>query len=225
MRLTVFILLSISLSILCYSYISLDLIFEQLEMITGLVQNFGVYSAIAFLTFYTVCVAFSVPNASVLTFLAGFLFGTVGGGMIAYTGALGGSILLFTMIRAGFKDNIVKRARNHPAFDDLDFGICKNPFTYMFFMRLFPFFPFWLVNLAPAILGIRLKVFVITTALGILPGTFIVATIGNKVRVFSLYSDGVVSHLTSDPLFFFVTLGLSVIIICPILWRIVKRVQ
>ena len=35
-----------------------------------------------------------------------------------------------------------------------------------------PIFPFWLVNLAPGLLGVSLPVYVAATALGIIPGTF-----------------------------------------------------
>src|SRR5262249_7433883 len=46
------------------------------------------------------------------------------------------------------------------------------------FLRLVPVFPFWLVNLAPAIVGIGLPTFVAATALGIIPGTFAFALVG-----------------------------------------------
>src|SRR5262249_44415988 len=39
-------------------------------------------------------------------------------------------------------------------------------------------FPFWLVNLVPALVGVRLTTFVLTTAIGIVPGTFAFAFFG-----------------------------------------------
>jgi uncharacterized membrane protein YdjX (TVP38/TMEM64 family) len=41
-----------------------------------------------------------------------------------------------------------------------------------------PVFPFWLVNLAPAVVGVHLTTFVLATALGIIPGTFAYALVG-----------------------------------------------
>lgn len=35
-----------------------------------------------------------------------------------------------------------------------------------------PAFPFWLVNLAPALFGVPLKTYVLGTLIGIVPGTF-----------------------------------------------------
>jgi uncharacterized membrane protein YdjX (TVP38/TMEM64 family) len=42
-----------------------------------------------------------------------------------------------------------------------------------------PIFPFWLVNLVPALVGVRLTTYVLATFLGIIPGTFVYASIGN----------------------------------------------
>ena len=41
-----------------------------------------------------------------------------------------------------------------------------------------PIFPFWLVNLVPALCGVRLATFVAATAIGIIPATFVFAFVG-----------------------------------------------
>jgi uncharacterized membrane protein YdjX (TVP38/TMEM64 family) len=46
-------------------------------------------------------------------------------------------------------------------------------------LRLVPIFPFWLVNLVPALVGVRLPTYVLATFLGIVPGTFVYASLGN----------------------------------------------
>ena len=46
----------------------------------------------------------------------------------------------------------------------------------MLFLRLVPAFPFWFVNIAPAVLGVPLKTYVIGTFLGIIPATFAFAS-------------------------------------------------
>ena len=48
----------------------------------------------------------------------------------------------------------------------------------MLVLRLVPLFPFWLVNLAPAFLGVRLSTFVAGTFVGIIPGAFVYAGVG-----------------------------------------------
>ena len=62
-------------------------------------------------------------------------------------------------------------------------GFEKNSLSYLFFLRLFPFFPFWLVNVVPALIGVQLKSYVVTTFLGIIPGTAIYASLGNGLGV------------------------------------------
>jgi uncharacterized membrane protein YdjX (TVP38/TMEM64 family) len=46
------------------------------------------------------------------------------------------------------------------------------------FLRLVPIFPFWLVNLVPALAGVSLRTFVAATALGMIPGTFAFTFVG-----------------------------------------------
>jgi uncharacterized membrane protein YdjX (TVP38/TMEM64 family) len=41
-----------------------------------------------------------------------------------------------------------------------------------------PAFPFWLVNIAPALANVKLRTFVIATVIGIIPGTFAFSFVG-----------------------------------------------
>ena len=58
-------------------------------------------------------------------------------------------------------------------------GFREDAFNYLLFLRLVPAFPFWLVNLAPALFGVPLSTFVAATAIGIVPGTFTFASVGS----------------------------------------------
>ena len=49
----------------------------------------------------------------------------------------------------------------------------------MLILRLVPLFPFWLVNIVPAMLRVPLHVFALTTAIGIVPGSFVFVGLGN----------------------------------------------
>ena len=52
------------------------------------------------------------------------------------------------------------------------------PCFYLLFLRLTPIFPFFVVNLAPAFLGVRLPLYAWTTFVGIFPGTLVYTFIG-----------------------------------------------
>src|SRR5262249_53984740 len=54
----------------------------------------------------------------------------------------------------------------------------SNALSYLLFLRLVPAFPFWFVNIAPALLGVPLRTYVVATFFGIIPATFAFAAAG-----------------------------------------------
>ena len=69
-------------------------------------------------------------------------------------------------------------ARAGPWLAKLSDGFKKDALSYLLFLRLVPAFPFWFVNMAPAVLGVPLKTYVIGTFFGIIPATFAFASAG-----------------------------------------------
>ena len=63
----------------------------------------------------------------------------------------------------------------------LEDGFQEDAVSYLFTLRLIPVVPFWLVNLVPAFFGVSLRVFVMTTFLGIIPGTLVYVSVGNGI--------------------------------------------
>src|SRR5262249_15281255 len=130
----------------------------------------------AFIAIYILAVSLSLPGGLFLTISGGLLFGAVIGG----AGAVGGGALraapVFLLARRAFCAYIPRRARPPPS--QLGDGFCANAFSYLLFLRLVPVFPFFLVNLAPALVGVRVATFVAATAIGIIPATFVFASVG-----------------------------------------------
>jgi uncharacterized membrane protein YdjX (TVP38/TMEM64 family) len=104
------------------------------------------------------------------------LFGIVLGGIAAMAGATMGAICVFLIARSALGELLVRRAG--PVADKLMQGFRADAFSYLLFLRLVPVFPFWLVNLVPALCGVRLGTFAAATVLGILPATFAFASLG-----------------------------------------------
>lgn len=129
-----------------------------------------------FVALYIVVVALSLPGATILTIVGGLLFGALAGGLAAIVGATIGATIIFLIARSAIGDFLVRRAG--PRLEKLADGFCEDAFNYLLFLRLVPLFPFFLVNLAPAILGVRLAPFVAATAIGIVPATFVFALAG-----------------------------------------------
>ena len=134
-------------------------------------------AALTFMLVYVVAVALSLPGALWLTISSGLLFGTAAGSVLAVIGATLGSSLLFLAARYACADFFHARAGGW--LKRMEGGFQDNAFSYLLFLRLVPAFPFWLVNLVPALLGVGTFTFVAATALGIVPGTVIYASVGN----------------------------------------------
>ena len=57
-------------------------------------------------------------------------------------------------------------------------GFLDNAFNYLLFLRLVPAAPFWVVNLVPALTGVRVGTFIAATFIGIIPGAFVYSLAG-----------------------------------------------
>jgi uncharacterized membrane protein YdjX (TVP38/TMEM64 family) len=170
-----------------------------------------------FVAIYIASVTLSLPQAGLLTMIGGLLFGTVPGGMLAVFGATVGAIMLFLIARSAFGEPMARRGG--AALGKLRQELSRNGFSYLLAVRLIPVVPFWLVNLAAALCGMRLSQFVAATLIGILPTTFITASIGAGIG-------GVLSR-GETPTFAFLfswpvlgpLLALAVLSLLPLIWR------
>ena len=58
-------------------------------------------------------------------------------------------------------------------------GFRADAFSYLLFLRLVPVFPFWLVNIVPALLGMTLGPYTLATLIGIIPGAVVYSSVGS----------------------------------------------
>jgi len=159
-----------------YRYLSFSALAQNRDWLCGLVQQWGILAAFVYIMVYAMLVALSVPGAAILTIAGGFLFGTWMGGLCAVIGATLGATAIFLAARGGL-GGLAQRAGRFAG--KLDAGFRADAFNYLLVLRLVPIFPFWLVNLVPALVGVRLPTYVLATFLGIVPATFIYASLGN----------------------------------------------
>jgi uncharacterized membrane protein YdjX (TVP38/TMEM64 family) len=157
-------------------FISLDTVAEHRLALLGFVAAHGLVAAITFVAIYTAAVAVSFPGAALLTVAGGFLFGTLAGGALSIVGATAGATLIFLVARTSLGEGLGRRAG--PFLEGFEAGFRRDAFLYLLSLRLAPIFPFWLVNLAPALVGVRLRDHFASTVLGIIPGTFAFAAVG-----------------------------------------------
>ena len=157
--------------------LTLEGLAAQRTELAAFVAARGAVAALAYVGVYALVVAFSVPGGTVLTLAGGFLFGPAWGTAYAVAGATLGAVAVFLAARSALGESLRRRAR--PWVGRLEDGFRDHAFHYMLFLRLVPLFPFWLVNLVPAFLGVPLRVYVSATLLGIVPGALVYASVGN----------------------------------------------
>jgi uncharacterized membrane protein YdjX (TVP38/TMEM64 family) len=136
-------------------------------------------SALLFLAAYIATAALSLPQASLLSVAGGLLFGTVLGGILTVTGATIGASILLVVVRSAFAQTLERHRHRIP--EQVQTRLARDGFSYLLALRLVPLFPFWIVNLAAAVAGIRLAVFAPATFLGIAPASFVLSSIGAGV--------------------------------------------
>lgn len=157
-------------------YFSFEMLARHKAALTAWVAAHRPLAAFAFLLAYAIMVAFSLPVAMVATPVGGFLFGTWAGALLSVIGATLGSIAVFLAARYAFRD--LFRARAGATLTRLEEGFRHNDFSYLLFLRLVPVFPFWLINIVPALLGMRLQRYTLATMLGIVPASIIYSGLG-----------------------------------------------
>jgi uncharacterized membrane protein YdjX (TVP38/TMEM64 family) len=157
-------------------YLTFDALRENRAALTGFVAANGVLASAAYVLIYAAAVALSLPGGAVLTIGGGFLFGTVVGGALVVLAATVGATLLFLIAKTALGDPL--RARAGPFLQKMEAGFQENALSYLLVLRLIPLFPFFIVNLVPAFLGVSLRTYVLATFVGIIPGTLVYASVG-----------------------------------------------
>ncbi len=155
--------------------LSFETLVQNRRVIDQFVATHHFGAVVGFVALYVAVVSLSLPGGAILTVVGGFLFGPVLGSIAACIGALAGATIVFLIARSAAGEFLTRRAG--PFAAKLADGFRADAFNYLLFLRLVPF-PFWLVNLAPALFDIRLTTFVAATAIGILPGTVAFAVFG-----------------------------------------------
>ena len=166
---------------------------------------------------YAAAAALSLPEGAVLTVAGGLLFGTLLGGALAVIGSTLGSVVLFLAARYHLADAMAARAGGF--VERVRGKLTRNGFSYLLAIRLVPAFPFWLVNLAAALCGMRLLPYLAATLLGIIPATFIYASVGAGVGDVLAAGGAPDLAIMFSPNVLLPLLGLAGLALLPVVWR------
>ncbi|MEZ5894108.1 MAG: VTT domain-containing protein [Parvularculaceae bacterium] len=157
-------------------YFTLDALRDNRDTLRGWADASPFLAMGAFVAVYAAAVAISFPGASILTIFGGFLFGLWRGTPLIVIAATLGATLVFLAARSALAEPLSARAGGFAK--KMEEGFREGELSYMFILRLAPVFPFWAVNIGAGLLGVSLRNFLVGTFFGIIPGTFVYASIG-----------------------------------------------
>ena len=200
--------------------------------IAGLATNYSVITAfvasnqqatwLGFMLLYAVVVALSLPAASLLTLAGGAVLGWIAIPLIII-GASAGACVVFIAAKTVFASLFSERAAGF--ISRLEAGFKKDAFSYLLALRLIPAAPFWVVNIVPALLGMRLLPFFIATFIGIAPGTSVYVAVGRGFD--KVLARGEVPDLFTlqDPYIIAPLVALGLLSLMPVVVKRLKRAQ
>jgi uncharacterized membrane protein YdjX (TVP38/TMEM64 family) len=201
-------------------YLSFEHLQAHHERISAWVAAQGALGPVIYMALYALVVAFSLPGGLVMTLLGGFLFGTWLGAGLTVVGATLGATAIFLAARTAFADML--RARAGPTLQKMEAGFRENAFSYLLVLRLVPLFPFFLVNLAPAFLGVPLRIYVAATFFGIVPGTVVYSSVGAGLGAILKQGGAPDTSIIWRPEIIGPLLGLAALALLPVLYKRMK---
>jgi len=203
-----------------HEHFSIDTLREHRSFLNGFVAEQAIVAALAFVGLYALTTILWLPVGAVLTVAGGFLFGVTYGTLYVVVGATLGATAIFLIARYALGEFF--RAKAGPFIGRMEAGFRENALSYMLVLRLIPLFPFFIVNLVPAFLGVPLRTYVLGTFFGIVPGTlvFILAGAGlgaifdrgGELTLQSVLTQEIVAGL----------IGLTLLSLLPVIYKRVK---
>jgi uncharacterized membrane protein YdjX (TVP38/TMEM64 family) len=160
-----------------HKHVSLETLVRHRMAIDAFINAHSVLAIAAFMLVYITAVALSMPGAAILTITGGILFGTLVGTCATVIAATTGATIIFLVARSACGESLMRRAG--PLACKVADGFRAEAFSYLLFLRLVPAIPFFLVNLAPALVGVKLRTFVLATLIGIIPATLAFSFLGS----------------------------------------------
>jgi pyruvate/2-oxoglutarate dehydrogenase complex dihydrolipoamide dehydrogenase (E3) component/uncharacterized membrane protein YdjX (TVP38/TMEM64 family) len=162
-----------------HRFLSLDFLQQRQQALAALYAERPWTVLGGYLAVYVLVTALSIPGAVVLTLAAGALFGTALGTLVVSFASSLGALLAFLAARYLLRDSV--RRRFGPRLRDIDQGLARDGALYLFSLRMVPLVPFFIINLAMGLTGIRAWTFYWVSQLGMLAGTAVYVNAGTQL--------------------------------------------
>lgn len=180
-RLAPALLLAAAAAVLYASGIGDDLTLHELTSeqagLRGWIAAAPLVSLIVFTLVYAVAVAAFVPVGLVLMVAGGFLFGPIEGTAATIAGGTLGALMTYVAARLAAGESLRRRLRDG-RLGRLMRGFEASPFVYLLSLRLLPFSPFGLVNVAAGVARAPVRKYLAATAVGAAPYSLVYSFLG-----------------------------------------------
>ena len=146
------------------------------------IKEFGIIAPVIFVLAYVIATIFMIPG-SVLTLIAGAIFGLWFGVFYVVIGSNLGALAAYLLAKTKLREKFIKMTEGNPKFAALDKAIGENGFKMVLLTRLSPAFPFTLLNYFLGLTSVKTGAYVAANLLGMLPATFLYVYLGSLANV------------------------------------------
>ena len=154
--------------------------------IRDFVTQFGILSPVVFIMIYIVAAIFVIP-ATLLTIASGIIFGTFLGTLYTVIGATIGATAAFLIAKSLGEEFVGSKLKtNFKKIYKYDKKLENQGFVSVLFLRIIPLFPFNAINFLLGLTKVKLNSFILGTVIGIIPGSFALAFLGESIATFNI---------------------------------------
>lgn len=216
------------LILLCFSFYFFHLgeyiSFESIKTSQAIIKSWTdthYFAAVGlFILIFTLLIAATIPGATFLTLVSGFLFGPIGV-LYSIAGTTLGGLVLFYAVRLSIGAHIALKSKGW--LKVFEAGFNKNAFQYILMLRLFPIFPCWISNIASGALNVPVKTFVIATIIGVTPASVIYVMAGRGLgKILASNQTFSLSSLLT-PSLLIPLVALAILSIIPVFYKGLKK--
>lgn len=170
--------------VICLKYFGLQnyLTFEYLkqnqQIFSLYYQENKILTISLYFLLYIIITGTSIPGATIMSLLGGFLFGNLLGiTLVSFASSLGAT-LAFLISRYLFSDFF--RVKFSRFYKQVNQELEKDGIIYLLSLRFIPIIPFWLVNLIMGLTQMKVTLFYIISQIGMFPATLIFVNAGTQ---------------------------------------------
>jgi len=165
-------------------YLSIEYFERQRAAIEAYRAAHPVEAVAAFFAIYVVATALSLPGATILTLIAGAVFGLLWGVVIVSFASTLGATGAFLASRYLLRDWV--QGRFGDKLKAINEGVARDGAFYLFALRLVPAFPFFAVNLLMGLTPMRTWTYMWVSQLGMFAGTVAYVYAGTQLGQFRI---------------------------------------